>query len=221
MRLSENSRFYVDLVAFVGLLAVFSWLALFGRLTLYCDWGVPVLGLGALGPGLVLAAFAAYRRSWPAAAIALGFLAGGAAVCLSFWTLGEMLYRLLSLLVLAPALPFAAAWAVRPSSANRRRALRVAVLLVLLLVPHQLWLGTRWFLLHREAVRIIDHAESMRAFTGEYPADLDAFDWNHPRYAERVAYGPGGDCARVTYWLVWPGISHWYSQAGGHGYYAD
>jgi hypothetical protein len=131
---------------------------------------------------------------------------------LAYHTIGEIVAGMYVMLVLFNVLPLALVI----------RAPRVArillILLALLIIPYQAWLGVRWWRVHREAQRIVDFATAQKRATGAYPADLNGYAFRDAGVRALITYDGGTD---VSYSVGTPSTSHWYEEGQGWLYYPD
>lgn len=80
----------------------------------------------------------------------------------------------------------------------------------------------RWLSLHEEVLGVIRHVAEERKQHGAYPADLSAYHFTHPEFADHLGYGrSGADSFGLTYFLNDSHISYWYYSDSGFGYYPD
>lgn len=97
--------------------------------------------------------------------------------------------------------------------ASRRLAVIGLLTIATLIVPYQLFLGVRWWRVHREAERIVVHLQSGA------PGSTYIFRDSGIRPFINIR-APGGK-PDVDYWIGTPSTSHWYDPALGWCYYAD
>lgn len=141
-------------------------------------------------------------------------------VVLAYHTIGEVIS---GLYLVAIALAHVAALGV--ALVNRRAALITAATITVLALPFQLFLGVRWWRIHREAERIIAYAEDHRQQTGAYPTSLTEYAY-HDRYAQsffrdyQLSRRSSSDYS-LSYRIGTPSTSHTYSPRNGWSYYAD
>jgi hypothetical protein len=131
---------------------------------------------------------------------------------LAYHTIGEVISAAYVMLVLANIVPLAF---VIPAP---RVARVLLILLALLIIPYQLFLGVRWWRVHREAQRIVEHAQNHKAGTGGYPADLSGYVFRDPGVQEFISYDGG---TNVMYSVGSSGTLHWYDEDEGWLYYPD
>ncbi len=161
------------------------------------------------------------RVNWRA--VAVWSLCGALAlevVCAAsaYFTRGLVVSGLLRMLMLLNVVPV-----LLLMYEKERAALAFTVLVVVLIVPYEVPLGLRYLKLKAESERFIEHVESVRDETGDYPEVLDDYDpgsvvteetlWNYV-VDERRGY--------VLSWTVFdPGLRHSYTPARGWFYYPD
>ncbi len=90
------------------------------------------------------------------------------------------------------------------------------------LLPQQLSLGERLYRLEAEARAIVDYADDELQRTGSPPPNLRGYSFRNPDLESSFRYHvsrKGG--YRFSFWVVQPGISHWYDSTTGWGYYDD
>jgi len=136
---------------------------------------------------------------------------------LALETLGELDSAFL-LLAVGLNLPIAllALWRPLPGAL-------AAIVLGLLLIPEQIFLGRRLVEVQREATAIVTYAYEVRAATGRFPETLDGYtpiDESNLRQIQGYRVLEGGDFI-VLYFVGTRYTSHWYSSATGWGYYPD
>ena len=135
---------------------------------------------------------------------------------LAFHTIGEIvsgLYRLLLLLNLV----FLAVFVI----GFRRSAFVTILLLAFCIVPYQVTLGIRWWLVHNEAVRVVEFATQAKSETGAFPVDLSAHRFRNTSVKQYVFYSSESDRFRVSYYIGTPNTSHWCDNGGDWDYYPD
>lgn len=107
------------------------------------------------------------------------------------------------------------------------RYLRVAtagaVVLALLIIPYQFWLGFRLWQLQNEAAAIVTYVYEQRLATEEYPAALDGYSFSNASLASHFRYQvDASDCEfRIDYHVGTSNTSHSYCPAFGWSYYPD
>lgn len=79
----------------------------------------------------------------------------------------------------------------------------------------------RWGILHEEVTGIVAYANKEKREKGRYPTGLGAYVFQHPALSKRIGYGFHNGKLYVSYYLNDPGISYWYHEDGGFGYYPD
>jgi len=92
-------------------------------------------------------------------------------------------------------------------------------ILVLLTCPYPVFLRIKLSMLESEAKRIIAFADGVKRQTGAYPADLSNYPFRRQWTSSSFRFSPDG--FRLSWWAVQPGVSHWYTPAGGIGFYPD
>jgi len=135
---------------------------------------------------------------------------------LAYHTIGEIAgwqFRLLLLLNLA----FLAAFAL----GSRRFAILCILVLAVGIVPYSVMLGVRWWLIHQDAVAIVDFAERTRIETGEFPVDLTAYEFRHPSIEGYIHYRHERQTFQVSYHIGTTSTSHWYDHGEQWQYYPD
>lgn len=97
------------------------------------------------------------------------------------------------------------------------------VALGLLIVPQQVILGQRLVEVQREVSAIVGYAYNVRAETGQFPENLDGYvprDDANLRWVQDYRLLESGEFI-VFYRVGTENTLHWYSSAGGWGYYPD
>lgn len=96
-------------------------------------------------------------------------------------------------------------------------------ILMLLLVPYQVWLGRRLWDLQNEAAEVVAYVYEYRLAAGEYPATLDEYTFEDASLGPYFYYSTiGEDCEfYVSYFVGTPNTSHSYCPAFGWSYYPD
>lgn len=138
-------------------------------------------------------------------------------VCVGFVreTAGEIVSGLFGAVVIVGNLVvFAGILLRRP----RLTALLLAAL-VLVTCPFPIYWKVRLNFLESEAKRIIAYAQTTKLRIGSYPPDLSGYQFQRAWTASRFTYSPAE--FRLGWWVVQPGVSHWYTPKGGFGYYPD
>lgn len=79
----------------------------------------------------------------------------------------------------------------------------------------------RWGLLHEEVLAIVAHANRVKAEKGAYPPVLEGYAFQHPEFRDHIGYTMQGGKLYIGYHLNDPGISYWYREDSGFGYYPD
>lgn len=105
-----------------------------------------------------------------------------------------------------------------------RVALVVFMIVAILVIPWQAYLGVRLVMLDSEARSLVAHLEHAKRQTGAYPPDLKGYTFqsnaNAPyfySYSADPKYG-----GYIFYWYVGTrSTSHWHSPETGWGYYPD
>jgi hypothetical protein len=99
-----------------------------------------------------------------------------------------------------------------------------AVLLGLAIVPYQLVLGDRLIRVQAEAAQIVGHVYEERLRTGQYPADLGAYEPLDPRMKAFIQRYERKDTVGgflLAYRVGTETTSHTYTPDGGWSYYPD
>jgi hypothetical protein len=105
---------------------------------------------------------------------------------------------------------------------SRRFAMIGLLVVATLIIPYQLFLGVRWWRVHREAERIVTYVQTTMAATNQPPANLNGYAFRDPSTAAFIGYSPtAGNSFRVDYWIGTPTTSHWFDRSAGWLYYAD
>ncbi len=83
--------------------------------------------------------------------------------------------------------------------------------------------NTKLVKLHEEVVSIIKYVNKTKEKTGDYPVNLQMYEFIHPQYRENYIYSfdREKDRYRLTYFIDQRGISFWYHSDTGFGYYGD
>lgn len=106
-----------------------------------------------------------------------------------------------------------------------RFAAVLATLLGIAIVGYHSMLGIRWYIVDREAKRIVEWAHVQRDRTGGFPEDLGEYRFTRPAYREFINYDAwsdtNGPSFRVTYHVVTESTFHWYDSDYVGGYYDD
>jgi len=79
----------------------------------------------------------------------------------------------------------------------------------------------RWGKLHEEVIAIVDDANREKRETGSYPLSLGGWAFRHPEFRDHIHYGFHEGKLYIGYHLNDPGISYWYREDSGFGYYPD
>lgn len=144
---------------------------------------------------------------------------------LAYFTLGEINEILFLFLILFQGIVMAAYLL-----GKRMRPIAWGIAsIALLIIPYQLMLTTRWFLIQRDITEIIGYIYEQRLETGEYPADLSAYPNQDmlQSYVRYTRYDEGNDEVNQTYFIVSHYIGtettqHWYdSRTQSWEYYPD
>ena len=136
---------------------------------------------------------------------------------LAFETLGEVFFTYyLAIIVLNIVFLFLAIRYLYAAAAG-------VLILALLIVPYQFWLGFRLWQLQNEAAEVVAYVYEQRLAAGEYPADLSGYNFENASLAPHFDYTRiGEDCEfRVRYFVGTPNTSHSYCPAFGWSYYPD
>jgi hypothetical protein len=137
---------------------------------------------------------------------------------LAFETLGQIMstiyYFLITLNLLFILLAF------------RYRALAALAIvsLALLIIPYQLFLGNRLLQIQAEAASIVSYAYEEQIANGKFPADLSEYEFRNDDiepYIQKYQPDEGQGGFTLFYRVGTESTSHYYSPAGGWGYYPD
>jgi hypothetical protein len=79
----------------------------------------------------------------------------------------------------------------------------------------------RWGMLHEEVLGIVAHANGEKAKKGAYPDGLVGYSFQHPEFRDHIGYMMQEGKLYIGYHLNGPGISYWYREDSGFGYYPD
>ncbi len=90
-----------------------------------------------------------------------------------------------------------------------------------LLLPWQASENRKWALIHEEVFAIINHAETKKKSSGDYPSSLESYDYLRPWTQNHISYGTSDGTYSITYFMDDSGISYWYDSQDGFGYYPD
>jgi hypothetical protein len=127
---------------------------------------------------------------------------------LSYHTIGEITSAMYYMLIFVNVVPLLVFFA------SRRLAIIGLLVIATLIVPYQLFLGVRWWRVHREAERIGAQLQSGA------PASKYVFRDSGTRPFITFG-GPVSQPHSVDYWIGTPSTSHWYDPTLGWCYYAD
>jgi hypothetical protein len=106
--------------------------------------------------------------------------------------------------------------------ASRRMATVALLLLALLIIPYQCFLGIRWWRVDREARRIVDYVVATHAASGQYPRDLRGYEFRDGGTADFFHYYVGGASpAMLGYHIATRDTSHWWTPDFGWQYCDD
>ena len=92
---------------------------------------------------------------------------------------------------------------------------------ILVLVPNQVILLHRLWQLQQDANLIVSHLHESRDADTGFPEELVGYPFLHPELSQHFSYTRNGEHFRLSYWVIKPGISYWYSSRTGWGYYPD
>lgn len=152
----------------------------------------------------------------------LATLAGAEIACarVAYWTICEITSRFILFAVIAGnvvVIVFALARFPRAAGV-------AAVVLGLLVIPYQLYLGHRLLSVQREADAIVVWAQEQKLKTGRYPADLSGYSWRNPSAKPFIQDyrlpDPSGEF-QLLFFVGTRGTSHWYTPSDGWSYYPD
>lgn len=136
---------------------------------------------------------------------------------LAWHTIGEVVSSLYVILIFFNIIPFLLGF-----TKFRRLAVGLALLCALLIIPYQVLLGYRWHLLRQETLSIVAHVNQVKKQTGEYPPNLSAYQFLHPRLQHHITYEYYEPTNYSVYFYIGtPDTSHWYNSNSGWGYYPD
>ena len=135
---------------------------------------------------------------------------------LAYHTLGEIPAAFVRMSVILN-LVFVATFAM----GSRRAAIIGILVFATWIVPYQLTLGSRWWLIHQESTAIIDFAERHRIEKGEFPIDLATYEFRHSSIKRHIRYRHESATFRVSYHIGTTGTSHWYDHGEQWEYYPD
>jgi hypothetical protein len=110
---------------------------------------------------------------------------------------------------------------VVPATLCARRYYHAGIVTAMTLFPEQVVLSRRLSRLRQEVLSIVAFANERKSSTGHFPSDLSGYRFQAWDLTDHLRYRPQTDAFRVDYWVVQPGISHWYSTETGWGYYPD
>lgn len=79
----------------------------------------------------------------------------------------------------------------------------------------------RWAMLHEEVTAIVAHVNAMKSTKGQMPPDLSAYNFRHPELQKQISYSFNKGKLFLSYYLNDRGISYWYHEDSGFGYYPD
>ena len=99
-----------------------------------------------------------------------------------------------------------------------------AIVLAVVIIPYQLWLGARLLRVQSEAARIVTYAYEEHARTGAYPVDLSGYHYHDPSvrsFVQRYAAEDRHGGFQLVYRVGTENTSHWYSPKDGWAYYPD
>ena len=102
---------------------------------------------------------------------------------------------------------------------NRNVATAGLLVIALLIIPYDLYLGVKWARGHRESGRVIQYLEAQKAVTGSYPGDLSGYRTKDPSVS--VHYRPDGASYYLYYHIGSTNTAHSYTPDGKWFYYPD
>jgi len=152
----------------------------------------------------------------------LAALAVGEIACarLAYWTIGEIASgAMLFAVIVGNVMVIALALVGLP-----RAAAVAAVVLGLLVIPFQLYLGHRLLSVQKEADAIVAWAQEQKLKTGRYPADLSDYPWRNPSaktFIQDYSARDNGTTFHLSFFVGTEDTSHWYTPSGGWSYYPD
>jgi hypothetical protein len=107
---------------------------------------------------------------------------------------------------------------------SRNLAALGVVLLALVIVPYQLYLGDRLVRVQAEASRIVTYVYVERIDAGEYPTSLANYEFHDPemeRFIQSYRIEKEGSQFSLFYRVGTENTSHYYLSPTGWGYYPD
>ena len=110
------------------------------------------------------------------------------------------------------------------AQASRRWGLVGALVLAMLVVPYQTYLGVRLLRVRAEAERIVSFAYAHREQTGSFPPSLEAYTFTDPAarpFIQDYKLMPRGEEFILRFRVATGNTSHWYSDKVGWQYYPD
>lgn len=105
--------------------------------------------------------------------------------------------------------------------ANRAVAAWLTLLCGGTLILWQANQSRRWTVLHEEVTSIVAYANVEKKETGRMPPDLSAYKFRHEKLRKRISYSFHEGKLFLSYYLNDRGISYWYHEDSGFGYYPD
>ena len=133
----------------------------------------------------------------------------------ALYTEGEVMQGICWLLVLANfPIFFVTLW-------KPRIGIWSAFAVAAILLPWQASENRKWAQIHEEIVSVIRHVEGEKMATGEFPMSLDGYEFEKKWIDEHVTYAREGDSFELTYFMDNAGITYWYNEVDGFGYYPD
>lgn len=83
-------------------------------------------------------------------------------------------------------------------------------------VPWQTHLGHKLFLLKEESANVVNYVYHQHAVFGEYPADLENYEYQNPSLRDQIYFRSRGEGGfSVGYWVGTPTTSHFYNHEYG------
>ncbi|MDG1875178.1 MAG: hypothetical protein P8J27_14795 [Mariniblastus sp.] len=168
----------------------------------------------------IFVVFGRGTKEFPRMLVLLGILVPLEIGCvvLCYYTVGEIASALVLvgvLLNLGFLLLFAAG--------GRQVSICLVVLIAILIIPYQTFLGIRWWTLHRESTNIIKYATAQRVQAGECPSDLSQYRFRYPGTRWSISYRENDGDFSLSYHVGSPNTSHDYNgrSAGRWFYYPD
>lgn len=96
------------------------------------------------------------------------------------------------------------------------------VVIALIIIPYQLYLGGKLILLNEEGGNIIAHLYQEKLETGQYPASLSGYQFSYPHLQNDFGYELENENFNLFYSVGDKGTSHYFRSINGKwGYYPD